>query len=98
GVGRRRGGPGGDRGRARLAWRPAAVWIIAGLLISVPALIVPGEPPVILRSPVFTFLQWLAPGAVDAIRGKMRLGVGALMGIALLTGIAFAECQRRLGR
>jgi hypothetical protein len=64
----------------------------------VPALIVPGEPPLILRSPVFTFLQWMVPGAVDAIRGKMRLGVGALMGIALLTGIAFAECQRRLGR
>jgi hypothetical protein len=90
--------PAADRGPTRLAWKHGALWVVAGVLISVPALIVPGEPPVILRSPVFTFLQWLVPGAVDAIRGKMRLGVGALMGIALLAGTAFAECQRRLGR
>jgi hypothetical protein len=92
-------GPADERTRTRRAWLHAGLWTVVGVLISTRAVIRPGDPPVtILTSPIFMLADRLAPAAVHLLRGTTRLGVGALAGLALLAGLAFGACERRLGR
>ena len=87
-----------EREVTRAAWRHAGLWVVVSLLVSTPALVIALKSPIVFRSPLFVLLHWLAPGVIDSIRGKFRLGFGVFIAMALLAGLAFAECQRRLGR
>jgi hypothetical protein len=56
-----------------------------------------GDPPVIVRSPLFAVADWFVPQLVSALRGgPARLGIAALVGLALMAGLAFGELARRL--
>ena len=78
----------------RVAWAHAAFWTVLGLVMSMPAIrLFGGEP---LRSPPVALLDWLAPGVLEIVRVPERLIVAALMGVAILAGVAFAASARRL--
>lgn len=70
------------------AWRAAAVWTVVGCLLSLPPRTPGWEWPhawVAERLPIYVFL-----------RVPERLGVAGLIGLALLAGLGFAACARRV--
>jgi hypothetical protein len=86
---------GSDRAM-RSAWTHGALWAVAGIAISIPAVrLLDSEP---IRLPHYLLLGWLAPGALEIVRVPSRLGLVALIGLAVLTGVGLAECARRLPR
>jgi hypothetical protein len=87
-----------DRASTRAAWLHAGLWTAVGLLVSTRSLIWPGDPPIVVASPLFVLVDRLAPALMSTLRGTVRLGIIALPAIALLAGLAFAECARRLPR
>jgi hypothetical protein len=84
----------GDDERAARAWRHAALWTAAGIVLGLP-----------LRAAVFGTsvplpYLWLISVLPDAhvLRVPMRLGVVGLVALSLLTGLAFGEVLRRVLR
>lgn len=82
----------GRRAPFAAAWRHAAFWTAAGVLMALP-------PRVHWGATTFA-LPWAgvaeALGVYGLIRVSDRLGVTALIGMALLAGLAFNACARRL--
>jgi hypothetical protein len=71
----------------RTAWAHASLWAIGGLFFSLgPGVTFNGRP---IWLPQFALTRLYA-----VIRVPPRLGVASLMGLAVLTGLAFAECVR----
>src|SRR5262249_48290610 len=76
-----------DDVRRRRAWTHAAVWTAVGFYISFPASVRVGR----------TLVHLPTVAAISgAVRVPQRLGVAAVIGTALPTGLAFAECLRWL--
>jgi hypothetical protein len=79
---------------AATAWRHGALWAAVGVLACLPPTVRWFGTPIDL--PVHQAVERL--GVYDLIRFPSRLGVAALVGVAILVGAAFAECSRRLAR
>lgn len=78
----------------RAAWLHGFFWAGIGLLMSIaPIVSILGTN---LRLPQYWIGEWLP--IYELVRVPARLGLAAIVGLALLTGIAFAECSRRLSR
>jgi hypothetical protein len=80
--------------RLRRAWIHAGLWTVIGVLIATPAVKIRGLAS--MRSPLFLLIERIAPRVLQVVYSCDRLGVAALMGLALSSGLAFAACQRRL--
>lgn len=74
------------------AWRHGSLWVVVGLLASLTPVVRWFGTEVTL--PHRLLADWLP--IYDIIRFPDRLAVAALVGIALLAGVAFAECVGRL--
>jgi hypothetical protein len=73
-------------------WMHAGFWTLTGLVLSLsPVVRWHGEA---VTMPHAWLANWI-PGA-DVIRTPARLGVAALMGLSILSGLAFYECGRYL--
>jgi hypothetical protein len=80
------------RQRARRAWAHGALWTVIGILMSVsPVVSWYGQR---ITLPHSQLGGWLP--IYDILRAPNRLGVAALMGLAVLAGVAFSECTKRL--
>ncbi len=78
----------------KVPWRGAAFWSVTGVLISLsPVVHWNGH---VVELPHATINAWLP--FYDVIRTPARLGVAGLFGLAVLAGVAFAECLRAAGR
>lgn len=82
----------GNDEQTRRAWRYAALWSVAGIVLSLPpwATILGTIVPL-----PHVWLREILPVA-GVLRVPMRLGVIGLVGLSLLTGLAFAEVMRRV--
>ncbi len=79
-------------GDTRRAWSQGAWWALVGGLMSLtPTVRWDGVP---YRQPLYWVIQWIP--MLGRIRVPARLGVAGFMGLAVLAGLAFAECVRRL--
>jgi hypothetical protein len=76
----------------RRAWGHSALWAVAGLAMSIAPAAFWYERPIWL--PQALVAEWVP--IYQLVRAPIRLGVDFLIGIALLTGLAFTECARRL--
>jgi hypothetical protein len=80
-----------DKGTRR-AWTQAALWAVAGLLFSL-------RPYLFWPPSTIIALPYLAParllGLYTVLRTPSRLGLAALVGVALLAGLGAGECARR---
>jgi len=75
-------------GLGRRGWSAAAFWVATGILISLPPrTTVLGR---FVPLPQALLAQWTP--LFDLFREVYRLGLAALIGLALLTGLAFAQC------
>ena len=74
----------------RTGWAHAALWAAVGLYIALP-------PRVMLHGWSLRLPQWWLP-ITRYWRPIERLGSAGLMGLSLLTGLAFAECARLVSR
>jgi hypothetical protein len=82
---------GGAR-RARRLWAHGLLWTVVGLAISIsPTFNWYGQPRHFFFAPMLERL-----GVYEVVRVPARLAVAALIGLAILTGLGFAECARRL--
>jgi len=84
----------GNRHGRRAAWRSGLVWAIVGLVLALPPrVLVFGHA---IASPV----GWLADAGVPmhAVRDNGRRGLAALIGLCVLVGVAWAECEDWLAR
>jgi hypothetical protein len=77
----------------RRAWRHAASWSAVGLVISLTPVVLWNDQPVHL--PHDWLQAWLP--IYRFVRAPSRLGIVALIGVALLAGLAFAALADRLG-
>jgi len=82
----------GDSGPMRVAWGAGAFWALVGTYLSLgPKVSCFGRVislPQDLVSPWLPFYRY--------VRVPIRLGVAGLIGLAILAGVAFAECARRI--
>ena len=83
-LGRRRAGaaapvPGG--------WAHGALWVVVGAVLSLPALVTMAG--ALYRTPLGYLAMWAAP--YRTIRVSSRLGVAGLVGLGILSGVAFGE-------
>ncbi len=76
------------------AWRHAALWTIAGTFFAVNAFYTPSG--TVVRMPLTVLLDRL--GLQLVLRAPLRLGLGALMGTALLAALAFTTCAAAVAR
>jgi hypothetical protein len=81
--------------RARRAWRHGTMWTVVGVLLCAPIVIVFGTR---VANPLYALVEVTTPRLLDVLRGTQRLSFAMTMGLALLSGLGFAECRRRLGR
>src|SRR2546427_1800999 len=80
------------RRRPLTAWAYSAFWAVTGVIMSLsPTATWYGRP---LRLPNSVIADWLP--IYQFLRIPNRLGAVGLIGLALLAGVAFAECARRL--
>jgi hypothetical protein len=77
---------------ARDAWMHGALWVVVGLVASLTPVVRWFDAEVAL--PHRLLADWLP--IYDIIRFPNRLAVAALIGMAILAGVAFAECVGRL--
>jgi len=87
-----RRGRGGAPAGTRAVWRQAAFWAVAGIVISIP-------PDVRwFGAPIWVPQRVLAARlpVYAALRDVSRLGVATLIALAILAGLAHAECTKRL--
>jgi hypothetical protein len=73
-------------------WRHAALWAVVGFLLALSPVVTWGGHQ--LDLPLYGVARWL--GVYQVIRVPWRLGAAGLIGVALLAGLGFAECSRRL--
>jgi len=78
----------------RTAWRQGFLWAGVGAVLSLTPIIRIGDS--VYRLPHADLIDRF-PG-LDLLRDPHRMGVGALFGLAILGGAAFAECVRRFER
>jgi hypothetical protein len=77
-----------------VAWRLGAFWATAGFVLAI-------RPHAHWRESLLAFPQSIAAQLTPVytmLRIPERLGIGALMGLAVLAGVAFAECTVPLAR
>jgi hypothetical protein len=79
-------------GSLAVAWRHAGVWASVGVLISLTRWVQIGE--WTFTTPQFTLARWMGIG--NPVRVPLRLGVGGLVGLCLLAGLAFAACAQHV--
>jgi hypothetical protein len=79
-------------GGARAGWLNAGVWSIVGLVLSTRVL-APFDHDQ-FELPYFRFVAEHFPAAIAIVRIQARLGVGALIGLPLLAGLAVDACGR----
>jgi hypothetical protein len=87
--------PADGRAPSTRTWVHAGVWAATGVAISVPAVGTIGDAVVM---PHFALAARVAPDLLQIVRSPWRLGVAALIGLALLGGLAFARCAHALSR
>lgn len=81
-----------EAGWPRRAWAHGALWAFVGTLISItPNASWSGRA---VALPQHLLAQWVP--IYRTLRDPERLGVAALFGLAILAGLAFAECVRRV--
>ncbi len=73
-------------------WSAAAFWSVVGLLMSLSPTGIWNGRKIVLPH---TLLDLVTP-YYDLLRVPVRLGVGGMIGLALLAGLASEECRRRL--
>src|SRR5262245_33751889 len=74
------------------AWAHGALWVVVGVVASLTPIVTwQGRA---VQLPQLALAHW-AP-IYEVIRFPHRLAVAALMGLAILVGLAFSECTRRL--
>jgi hypothetical protein len=79
--------------RALTAWAHSSFWAVTGVIMALsPAASWNGRP---VRLPNAVIADWLP--IYGFLRIPNRLGAVGLIGLALLAGVAFAECARRFG-
>jgi hypothetical protein len=76
-------------------WTHGALWTVTGLVASTRALDVGGS---VVVLPHYVVLGRLLPAVNALVRDSQRLGVVALIGFAILTGMAFARCADTVAR
>jgi hypothetical protein len=81
----------GGGGAAAAGWRHALLWTAVGLALGTGAVLVGGE---VVVLPHAALAERAAPALAAVLRGRLRLGVVALVGFTLLAGLAFAELTR----
>jgi hypothetical protein len=82
----RHGTPAGE------AWAHGTLWLAVGVLASpTPTILWYGTP---TRLPHAVLGDWLS--VYEIVRVPLRMGIASLFGLALLGGVAFGECARRL--
>jgi hypothetical protein len=79
-------------GAARPAWTYGAFWTLAGIAISLTPRAHWFGAPIVLPQAIVAY--WVP--IYEVLRVVKRLGVAALMGLAILAGTALAECTHRL--
>lgn len=84
----------GRRPPTARAWAHAVLWTALGLLLSVPPEVSWGRYANRITLPQTLVAEWVP--AWGLLRMPSRLGVAALVGLALLAGLAFAECARTI--
>jgi hypothetical protein len=97
GVGALGAGVAAWRGRTRserTPWVQGALWAVAGACMAFTPTVLWDDRSIAL--PHQMLARWLP--VYDVLRVPVRLGVVGLIGVALLSGVAFAECVRRLPR
>jgi hypothetical protein len=77
---------------ARRVWGHVLVFVVVPLVLSLPSQVQVG--PYVLASPLGSLTDWLG---LRVFQATGRMGAIALVGTALLTGLAFAECVRSTG-
>jgi hypothetical protein len=83
--------PGSSRtAQTRRAWMTAIFWVAVGLYISL-------TPFVSLHGQRFALPRARLPGLYHTLRAPGRLGVSTLVGLSVLSGLAFASCLDRIG-
>jgi hypothetical protein len=80
---------------APAAWRHATLWTVLGFLLATPTIVVAGT---IFWTPHYRLARAIAPAAAAIARIPSRFGVIALVGVALLTGLAVASCGAAVAR
>jgi hypothetical protein len=80
----------------RRAWAQGALWSVVGVLMSTFTVSVPGGAP--HRLPHTILLEPLLWPVMAIVRDPGRLAIAALIALAVLSGLAFAECARGLRR
>jgi hypothetical protein len=81
---------------ARTKWLDATVWSVVGLVLSTRVLKIFGLPQ--FELPYFTLVHALFPTLTAIVRIHARLGLGALIGVPLLAGLAVDACGRAARR
>jgi hypothetical protein len=76
-------------------WTQGALWTVVGLVASSRAVDVGGT---VVLLPHYAALGRVLPAVDAVVRDSQRLGVVALIGFAILTGMAFARCADAVGR
>jgi hypothetical protein len=71
----------------RGGWAQGALWTIVGLLLSLNPIVLAGT--LRLPSPLGFAMQWVP--SLQAIRVPSRLGIAGLVGLGILSGVAFGE-------
>jgi len=77
----------------RTAWLHGLFWVVAGLVLSLAPLATGWHPKPSAADDRLTHLVYVAS---VLLRGRGRLGLASLVGLALLAGVAFAESTRGL--
>jgi hypothetical protein len=86
----------GRRGEAETrGWMQGALWTVVGLFASSRAVDLGGT---VVLLPHYAALGRVHPAVDAVVRDSQRLGVVALIGFAILTGMAFARCAHAVGR
>lgn len=78
----------------RTGWTHGFLWTAVGLVMSAPYLALFNAAP--MASPLFQALFHWTPWLFAVVRTPQRFAVAALMGLAMLTGVGFAQCAREL--
>jgi membrane protease YdiL (CAAX protease family) len=81
-------------GRHRTAWRSGVVWVVVGLALALPPRVL------VFGHAILTPIGWLTDVGipVHAVRDNGRRGLAALVGLCVLVGVAWAECEAWLTR
>jgi len=80
----------------RTGWAHGLLWSGVGIMLSCPAIVIFGRATVHL--PLYQAALHWTPGLFNVVRVPQRYGVATLIGLAMLTGVGFAQCVGTLPR